>query len=469
MPSRQDQLHSYQFSVQRVVSALVTRETDPAQFPFRRATVAAFASLMVGIVLIAGFGVYALFTGGASDSWKAKGDAVLQEKGTGAHYVYKDKVLHPTLNLASALLFAGGQARVIIEVSPKSLATVPRGPMVGIPDAPDSVPPANRLVKGAWTVCSVPVEGGAADEGGQRSLLAVGGLLGVNEGGTPMTDETGLAVRIQGDDGAWLLWRQRRYLIKNLSGEALGALGVTVDPKQLPIVDRAFLNAFEQGEPIQAPAVEGTTGEDSGVRDLKVGEVVRFRSAAGDKFYVAAKGQLQEVTQVQATLLAPRVSPQSISDLPDKLGPSLILQGAGAPPASPIKPVDRADKAICATAADEQGFASVRYGVAVPDVSGLMRTAGRAAKTGAPLADYIAVEGGRGVLVEGYTVAKTSSGVRSLVTDVGQQFPLADEGSQAALGYSGVQPSKMPVSLVSLLPQGAQLGKDAAGVAVTLS
>lgn len=469
MPSRQDQLHSYQFSVQRVVSALVMRETDPAQFPFRRATVAAFASLMVGVVLVAGFGVYALFTGGASDSWKSKNGAVLQEKGTGAHYVYKEKVLHPTLNLASALLYAGGDGRNIIEVSAKSLATVPRGPMVGIPDAPDSVPPANRLVDGAWTVCSVPVPDGAADEGGQRSLLAVGDLLGVAEGGTPMTDETGLAVKVQGDDAAWLLWRQHRFLIKNLTSDALGALGINVDPKQLPIVDRAFLNAFEQGEPIQAPAVDGTTGQPSGVRDYKVGEVMRFRSASGDRFFVAAQGELQEITQVQATLLAPRVSPQTISDLPEKLGDSLVLQGAGAPPAAPIKPIDRSDKAICATAANEQGFVSVRYGVAVPDVTGLMRTAGRSAKTGAPLADYVAVEGGRGVVVEGYTVAKTSSGVISLVTDAGQQFPIALE-SLGALGFvKDRDASKMPVSLVSLLPQGPQLSLEAASATVTLN
>ena len=47
MPSRQDQLHSYQFMVQRVVAALVMRETDPAQSPFRRAAGASLASVLV--------------------------------------------------------------------------------------------------------------------------------------------------------------------------------------------------------------------------------------------------------------------------------------------------------------------------------------------------------------------------------------------------------------------------------------
>jgi type VII secretion protein EccB len=468
MPSRQDQLHSYQFSVQRVVSALVMRETDPAQFPFRRVTVAGFASLMIGVVLIAGFGVYALFTGGASDSWKQKSNAVLQEKGTGAHYVLKDGVLHPTLNLASALLYAGGSERQVIEVSAKSLATVPRGPIVGIPDAPDSVPTADRLINSTWTVCSLPVPDAAQDEAGQRSLLAVGNLLGVAAGGTALTDETGLAVSVPGDDGAWLIWHQRRFLIKNVDGDALLALGINLDPKQLPEVDRAFLNAFEQGDPIQAPSVTGTTGEPSGVRDYRVGDVKRFRGPAGDRYFVVSKSGLQEITQVQAGLLAPRVSPPSIQELPQDLGKSLVPQGNEAPPAVPVKAVDRGDSAICATAADDQGFSSVRYGVPAPPVAGLMRTAGKSAKTGAPLADYVSVQGGRGVLVEGFTVAKTSSGVVSLVTDAGQQFPIGDEGSLAALGFSAAKPSRMPVSLVALLPQGAELSQTAASTTVTL-
>ncbi|NUR73285.1 MAG: type VII secretion protein EccB [Hamadaea sp.] len=468
MPSRQDQLHSYQFSVQRVVSALVMRETDPAQFPFRRVTVAGFASLMIGVVLIAGFGVYALFTGGASDSWKQKDGAVLQEKGTGAHYVLRDGVLHPTLNLASALLYAGGNSRSVIEVSAKSLATVPRGPMVGIPDAPDSVPTADRLVNSTWTVCTLPVADAAPDESGQRSLLAVGNLLGVADGGTALTEETGMAVSVPGDDDAWLIWRQRRFLVKNVSAEALSALGINQDPKQLPKVDRAFLNAFQQGDPIQAPAVSGTPRDPSGVGSYLVGDVLRFPGTASDRYFVVSKDNLQEITQVQAALIAPLVSPPTIQELPKNLGKSLVPQGDGAPPAKPVKGIDRGDAAMCATAADDSGFTSVRYGVPVPPVEGLMRTAGKSAKTSAPLADYVSVQGGRGVLVEGYTVAKTSSGVVSLVTDAGQQFPLGDEGALAPLGFTGVTTSKMPVSLVALLPQGPELSKTAASTPVTL-
>ncbi|MEN3308214.1 MAG: hypothetical protein V7603_4416, partial [Micromonosporaceae bacterium] len=36
MASRRDQLQSYQFLIHRVISALVMRETDPAESPLRR-------------------------------------------------------------------------------------------------------------------------------------------------------------------------------------------------------------------------------------------------------------------------------------------------------------------------------------------------------------------------------------------------------------------------------------------------
>jgi hypothetical protein len=64
MASKKDQLQSYQFLVQRFVSALVMRETDPAQMPFRRLAGAAFASVMVAVLALAGVGIYGLLRPG---------------------------------------------------------------------------------------------------------------------------------------------------------------------------------------------------------------------------------------------------------------------------------------------------------------------------------------------------------------------------------------------------------------------
>ena len=56
----------------------------------------------------------------------------------------------------------------------------------------------------------------------------------------------------------------------------------------------------------------------------------------------------------------------------------------------------------------------------------------------------------------------------SLVTDVGQQFPIADDTARAALGFGGVTAARMPVKLVSLLPQGSELSQTAAASTITL-
>jgi hypothetical protein len=79
--------------VQRVVSALVLRETDPPQSPFRRVATAALASVLVAVVIAAGFGVYGVFTNRGDRSWRTDG-AVIVEKGTGAVYVWRENKLH---------------------------------------------------------------------------------------------------------------------------------------------------------------------------------------------------------------------------------------------------------------------------------------------------------------------------------------------------------------------------------------
>src|SRR3712207_5522871 len=155
MPSRQDQLHSYQFAVQRVVAALVMRETDPAQSPFRRAAGATLAGVLVAAIALGGVAAYGAIVGGGSKSWR-NDKAVIVEKESGARYVYRNERLHLVVNYASALLLVGSAPPKTVLVSRRSIEGVPRGAPLGIPDAPDSLPAANRVVGVPWSVCSSP-------------------------------------------------------------------------------------------------------------------------------------------------------------------------------------------------------------------------------------------------------------------------------------------------------------------------
>src|SRR5262245_2790829 len=103
MPSRQDQLHSYQFMIQRVVSALVMRETDPAQSPFRRIASATMAGALFAALGLAGAAVYGALRGASAEGWRDNSTVII-ERESGAKYIYRDGTLHPVLNYASALL-----------------------------------------------------------------------------------------------------------------------------------------------------------------------------------------------------------------------------------------------------------------------------------------------------------------------------------------------------------------------------
>src|SRR5436305_1358672 len=72
MASRQDQLQSYQFTVQRTVSALVMRDPDPVQPPLRRVTGAALVGVLLATLGLAGAAVYGVLAGG-SGNWRDPG------------------------------------------------------------------------------------------------------------------------------------------------------------------------------------------------------------------------------------------------------------------------------------------------------------------------------------------------------------------------------------------------------------
>lgn len=471
MPSRQDQLHSYQFMVQRVVSALVIRETDPAQSPFRRVAVAALASLMFAMVGVAGFAVYGVFAGGSNANWKTTANAVIVEEETGASFVYRDGVLHPVRNLSSALLIAGGSAPNILSVGRSSLAGTPRGSLLGIADAPDAVPSLAQLATGSWTVCAISAKDATSGSTEQASLLAVGDRTGVPNGGKQLTEELGTLVTPDANaDHVYLLWRNKKYQVRESSSDIVGlrALGMPGDvPRR---VDEAFLNAISAGDGIEAPPL-GPSGDSAFRQDVKVGDVFTVKIAEGNpQYFVAVADGLAEVTAVQANILGQSHATRELeaAQVP-KQTRSLVPTGEGAPPRSGPKFVDTVSGGLCATTADDKGVRQIRFDVTVPDLTGLVRTAGQRKTTRAIIADYVLVEPGRGVLVEGYTTAGVSGGVVSLVTDLGQQFAIENAAARAALGYATATPVRMPITLVALLPQGPRLDADDAGQAVTLS
>ncbi|WP_435208398.1 type VII secretion protein EccB [Micromonospora sp. bgisy143] len=449
MPSRQDQLHSYQFSVQRAVAALVMRETDPAQSPFRRLAGAGLASVLVAVIALGGAALYGLFAGGGS-RWRDPG-AVIVEKESGARFVYREQKLHPVLNYASALLIVGADQSKTVLVSRRSIDGVPRGLPLGIADAPDSLPAPGRLARAAWTVCST-----TAGEDSRSALL-----IGVDPaGGQPLGDDA-LLLR-HPDGGLHLVWHQRRYLIRD-PNRVLAALATT-RTRAVPVAP-ALLNALPAGVDLAPPALPGAGRPATRVPGATIGQVYLVRNSGGGRQYaVALDGGLAGITELQAGLLLARTGQGEaesmtlgrFAELPTM--PDLAPSGPTAPPPAPPRLAAVDDAAICTRVGDD-GAGEVRRGVRLPDLAAVPRTA---SSGGAALADHVVVQPGGGAVVEATATPGASGGAVSVVTDLGRRYVLADREVLPMLGYRDVRPVRLPAGLVSLVPAGATLDPAAA-------
>nr|MDT0660071.1 type VII secretion protein EccB [Micromonospora sp. DSM 115978] len=461
MASRQDQLHSYQFLVQRVVAALVTREADPAQPPARRMAGAALASVLVAAIALGAVAVYGLVVGGGGTGWRDPG-AVLVERESGARFVYRDGTLHPVRNYASALLVAGSAEPRTVLVSRDSIDGVPRGVPLGIADAPDSLPGANRLITGAWTVCSLPAPpadrsaGGAGSPArGPRSALLIGGA---EPPGTVLTD-SGVLGR-HPDGGLHLIWSGRRHLIRD---PTLVLAALTWAGRRPVDVAPALLNVLPVGADLGRIAVPGRGGQ-SIVTGSRVGEVFVVESQGGGRQYaVAARRGLAMITELQADLLLTDLgqhSPTALSQtrfasLP-KLGDLVPPGPLAAPPTTPeLVPADAGT--ICGRVRDEGGVSELRVGSGLPELAGAPVGAGDV-----PAADLVLVPPGRGAVVEAVAAPGATGGAVSVVTDLGRRYAVSDPQALGVLGYGGVTPARLPAALVVLVPAGPALDPDAA-------
>ncbi|MDP9798892.1 type VII secretion protein EccB [Catenuloplanes nepalensis] len=432
MPSRQDQLESYRFAVHRVVAALVTREADPARTPFARTGGAVLAGLLVAAIGAGAVLIHDLLTGGGATNWRDE-RAVVVERETGARYVYRDARLHPVVNYASALLIAGAPKPATVLVSRRSIDGVARGVPLGIVDAPDSLPPADRLAGAPWSLCS---------DAGSPVLLAGPAA----DGGTRL-DSSGALVTAAGE--IHLLWHDRRHPVA--SAAVLSALGWSaVRPA---VVSAALLDTVPLGSALAAPRVPGL-GDPSAVAGAVAGSVFVVATQGGAREYaVALADGLATITQVQADVLLgdPRTG---------QSGPVELSQAAyaAAPRAGDLRPPDApattpallpVEGALCGVADSDAGLGELRAGVRLPPADGFASAAVR-------------VEPGRGALVEAVAAPGADGGTISLVTAAGRRHALASADLLPTLGYPEATPLRLPAALVDLIPEGAALDPIAA-------
>ena len=474
MASKREQLQSYQFLVQRMVSALVIRESDPEQPPFRRSRAAAIGSVVIAAIVTAVVFVYGLIVPGGNTSWQA-GDVVIVEKGTGTRFVYLDERLHQVENYASALLAIGQHAETV-RVSSNSLAGVPRGPRIGIDGAPDELPPAEQLLDGAWTMCSEPAE----DESGSAVHEAVL-LVGRTPPGGRAAGNAAMLVEVQrgGDDSdRYLIWGGYRHRVDEDDAEVVD---LTLGTQPWTQVSQTFIDVLPAGEPISSIEQRDLGKRSRAIPDrpeTRVGQLFAVETSGGQvQHYVAEEEQLRPITpfQLDIQLATPEVGKAYDGEAPFRIP----LEATVAAEASRLPKKEKVEASRLPTSKPEfvgpstsEGSVCARFGPgrstprllvdpAMPAPDPMMQTA-RTAGTKTALADRVIVPPGHAVVVEAMASDTTPRGTYSVVTDIGHAHPLADPELLDVLGYAGVEPVRMPAWLVARIPLGSGLDPDAA-------
>jgi type VII secretion protein EccB len=447
MASRRDQLHSYQFMNQRVISAFVMRETDPAQSPLRRGIGALFGGLMVAVLICAGFGIYGILTRVGTDQWKSEG-AVIVERETGASFVFRAGQLNPTLNFASAKLAAGRPNPPVFQVAAKSLAEVPRGVTIGIPGAPTSLPDPKRRAGLPWTVCAVP--------GGQpRSVLLV---ASAGPAGAALGDR-GLLVKDAALGMNYLVWHGRKHLVQDSRSTVPALFGVV---RSTP-VGTAWLNALPSGVDIAAVPVTDRDKPSDKVPGRRNGDVLIATTGSGDQYYLVLDDGLRPISKLQQVVLNARFPgtpiPVTVATA-TQLPVSARVGGEDAatqPPATPPTLLGpNPGETVCAVTRAAGEPPAVSVGGAATELAGAVPTAGTD-PNGRALADAVLVPAGR------FEIARVpGSGGYVVVTDLGLRHAVPNTDALGMLGYAGTSAIDVPTALVSLIPAGVTLDPAAA-------
>lgn len=458
MGTNKDQAQAQAFMLQRVISALTVHETDPEQPPFRRPLMAAIASIVVGGLVMAGFWVYGLLVPGG-DQFTAT-DVIAVEEETGARYVLINGRLHPVVNYTSALLALDKHADV--EVVPRAtLAGIPVGPPIGIPDAPDSLPGKDSLLTGGWSTCDQSI----VDDSGTRQDTPV-----ILVGQSPRRGHTlaGEALLVHSGGHVYVVYAGYRHEI---------AAGVDVAlelGKESPVtVTGTWLDTVPAGKPI-APIPLSDAGTPSGAvpgLPLVSGQllVVDDGVSVRDKqFYLVTGGALLPVSPLRAAVqrvLGPHADP------PVTVTNRALVNATRATPTRPTEDDPPWARPPFVTVADPDTTvcAHFRPGAAVPDV--VVGATLPSSVLAAPAGQVrVAVPPGRAALVEVMSgpAEQRGQGTVALVTDQGRLHPLADPRHvPQVLGYDGVAPVRVTAVVADRVPRGKPLSPEAARVPVT--
>lgn len=449
----------HRFLLRRIECALLYRDIRTVNEPLRVHS----ASLAVGCVLasiaVAGSAFLALLQPRVA----LEHTQIIMGQESGALYVRVGETWHPVLNLASARLIAATDANPQ-PARESELSRTKRGPMLGIPGAPQLLGQALPDDGSAWAICDI--------DGNAATTV----VIGLTEGARVHRLAPEQTILVAPDSGSptYLLYNGRRAVVDLTDPAVLRALRLEGRVPQL--VSQALLNAAPEAPPITAPRIRGTGSPGpAGLPGFPVGSVLRIiRGDGDDDYYAMLEAGVQRIGQVTADLLrfsdslgtthAITVAPDAIRAIPivNTLPVSTFPDRAQAP-------LDGATTLCITWAPASSGHADIGFlaGSGLPVPAGQAPVNLAQADGHGPALDAVYLPPGRSAYVRSRPLIDSTAvqdGTRYLVTDTGVRFAVHDDEVAHRLGLPAVAiPAPWPV--LAKLPSGPELSRENALVA----
>lgn len=447
-PTTRLQVSGYRFLVRRMEHALLRGDISMLHDPMRSQSLSLIAGCVLAVVGVAICAILAFLHPNPP-----LGDAaIVMSRDSGALYVRVGDTFHPVMNLASARLVAGSAAKPRI-VSEAQIDNARRGPLLGIPGAPDYAAKPLSENESAWTLCD-----------DATTTLIIGNRDEVERGDR----QPSILVTARSESAAatYLLYDGNRALVDLRNPAVVWALRLDgIEPRP---VSRSLLDAIPEAPPIVVPHIPDV-GLPGAVPGMRVGAVVRVARTDADDFFVVLAHGVQPVSEVAANLVRsldsngsreiPTVSPDVVSGLTtvDSLAVSTYPRRAGGTVGA------RDGGVLCAGWLPDGPRSSLWVADSLPaDVS-----AGPLAQADGegPRIDSVALPAGRSVYIRAESLVRVNGGgPLHLVSDSGVLFGIRDEDTAKILGIQGV-PVAAPWPMLSALPSGPELNRDSASVA----
>lgn len=461
------QVSGWRFMFHRLEHALVRRDTQMLHDPMRSTS----RAMIVGVVLAVLGGVGAVVLSFLAPQAKLSDADVVADKDTGALYVRINDVLHPVLNLASAQLITGSPKNPSF-VKPAELATLPRGPLVGIAGAPERTPNPVEASEGKWSVCD------DTTPAGETTVTVIGAAPTLNDaiGVLP----AGSAILAGFQDQAFLIYDNKRTPI-NLEEKAV-TLAVGVDSSAPPVlpISRGLHDALEETPPLVVPAIAaaGSPSPWPLPESVVIGSVIKVRPVDGgeDAFYVVLTDGVERVSAVTAAIIRnadSRNPPPPVEVAPNAMLsiPASTALNVGFYPDKPLKLIDPvAAPVTCLAWTQSRDETKPRTAVLtgrtlpLPTDAHPVPVVTADPANGTASAVYIAPGTGQLVQIAGGSPTAATGESEWYIADTGVRYGLVNnpanprENPQVSLGITA-QPLPAPWGIISLLPPGPALSK----------